>query len=211
MAGCTAHQQPDAAIDAPVYVLRGRYLDWDSSSAGSGCGIAGATVSIRGDASRTTQTLGDGRFELGVHVGDTIDIVPPSEASSCSAPSSTYRVPGVIPVGYQVPISVASYDVRAFTDARTPAGYDSTKTQVLVHMDVHLLDTIVALGSDNAHDPSLAFDGSAWAPGSAGEYVYFPNVTSSGTISVFTVNHFAYGGGNYPDAPGAFIYAEIWQ
>jgi hypothetical protein len=190
---------------APLQVM-GEYVDWDSSDTGAFCGIFGATFTVHGDATQTNMTNPNGRFTLTIDEARAqIDITPPTAQSECSVPKSTYDVPGIMIIDQGVAAAGAIISARSFTVDRAPMfDYDSTKAQVLVHVDGEQR----AVSIDAAHDPTQAFDGTTWAAGDTGGNVYFPNVDpASGSVTVSMSN--ATGTGSVPVTAGTFTYLTI--
>jgi hypothetical protein len=194
------------ADGAPLTVM-GEYVDWDSSDTGAFCGIFGATFTVHGDPSQTNMTNPNGRFTLTIHDARTqVDITPPTAQSECSVPKSTYTVPGIMIIDEQVAGAGAIISARSFTVDRAPMfNYDSTKAQVLVHVD----GTPRAVSIDAAHDPAQAFDGTAWAAGDTGANVYFPNVDPGAGTTKVSVSGGATGTGSVPLAAGTFTYLTV--
>jgi len=88
---------------------------------------------------------------------------------------------------------------------RAPAfGYDNTKAQVFVHVE----GTLGAVTIAAAHDATQAWSGTAWAAGSTGINVLFPNVDpTAGTTTVSATG--ATGGGTIPLAANSFTYVTV--
>jgi hypothetical protein len=193
-------------VDGSPLQVMGEYVDWDSTDTGFFCGIFGATFTVHGDATQTNMTNPNGRFTLTIHDARTqVDITPPTAQSECSNPKSTYNVPGIMIIDEQVASAGAVISARSFTVDRAPMfNYDSTKAQVLVHVD----GTPGAVSIDAAHDATQAFDGTTWAAGDTGVNVYFPNVDpASGSTKVSMSG--ATGTGSVPLAAGTFTYLTV--
>ena len=210
LAACSdGAKKPDAGItDGQPLMFTGEYVDWDSTDTGFFCGIFQATFTVHGDPSRTNLTNPNGRFMLDLAPAQTtqIDITPPTAQSECSQPKSTYNVPGILIADASVIASGQMYSARSFTVDKAPTvGYDSSKAQVLVHVD----GTPRAVSITGNHQPAEAFDGTTWAAGDTGVNVYFPNVDPApGTTTVSTTGS-ALGTGTVPIAAGTFTYVTI--
>lgn len=199
----------DAAItDGQPLMFTGEYVDWFSTDTGFFCGIFQATFTVHGDSSRTNQTNPNGRFTLELAPAQTtqIDITPPTAQSECSQPKSTYNVPGIMIADASVIAAGQMVSARSFTvDAATMVGYDSSKAQVLVHVD----GTPRAVSINGTHQPTEAFDGTTWAAGDTGTNVYFPNVDPAGGMTTVSTTGTAIGTGTVPIAAGTFTYVTL--
>lgn len=211
LAGCSGGggKKPDAAItDGQPLTFTGEYVDWFSTDTGFFCGIFQATFTVHGDATKTSTTNPNGRFTLTLDPKQTtqVDITPPTGQSECSQPKSTYNVPGIIIADASVIASGGMYSARAFTvDAATMVGYDSSKAQVLVHVD----GTPRAVSITGNHQPTEAFDGTMWAAGDTGVNVYFPNVDPAPGMTTVSTTGTALGTGTVPVAAGTFTYVTV--
>jgi hypothetical protein len=200
----------DAAIsDGQPLMFTGEYVDWfTTDDASFFCGIFQATFTVHGDASKTNMTNPNGRFTLMLDPKQTtqIDITPPTAQSECSQPPSTYAVPGIMIADASVIASGQMISARAFTvDAATMVGYDSSKAQVLVHVD----GTPRAVSITGTHQPAEAFDGTMFAAGDTGDNVYFPNVDPAGGTTTISTTGTALGTGTVPIAAGTFTYVTL--
>jgi len=199
----------DAALsDGQPLMFTGEYVDWFSTDTGFFCGIFQATFTVHGDSTRTNQTNPNGRFMLSLAPAQTtqIDITPPTAQSECSQPKSTYNVPGIMIADASVIASGQMISARSFTvDAATGVGYDSSKAQVLVHVD----GTPRAVSITGAHQPAQAFDGTTWAAGDTGVNVYFPNLDPAGGTTTISTTGTALGTGTVPVAAGTFTYVTL--
>ncbi len=185
----------------------GELVDWDSSDA-QFCGILGADVQVRGDPATAKTTPPNGRIELCLAPAPTtlIDVTPPTAASQCTTPASTYDIPGVIVVDQAVVATGALASARLFTVARAPAfGYDATKAQVFVHVD----GTPSPVSISGAHDPAQALGSAGWAAGTTGVDVFFPNVDPTPGSTSVDVTGGAIGTGSDPIAAGTFTYITV--
>jgi hypothetical protein len=185
----------------------GELVDWDSTTA-QFCGIFGATLQVHGDPSRVDHTPPNGRIQLCLASAPTtqIDITPPTAASECAIPKSTYAVPGILVANQAVIASGAVVSARSFTMARAPAfAFDSAKAQVFVHVD----GTPRAVSITGTHDAAQAFDDSTWAAGSTGANVFFPNVDPTPGATSVDVAGGATGTGSVPISAGTFTYLTV--
>ncbi len=205
----------DAAADAPRDADRcgaelsfvGELVDWDSTDQ-QFCGIFGASLEVRGDATRTATTPPNGRIMMCLAAAATtlIDVTPPTAASQCTTPSSSYDIPGVIVVDQSVVATGALGRARSFTMARAPAfAYDVTKAQVFVHVD----GTPRAVSITGSHDPEQAFGTAGWALGATGVDVYFTNVDPTSGSTAIDVVGGALGTGSAPITAGTFTYLTV--
>jgi hypothetical protein len=207
--GGSSGKKIDAALsDGQPLTFTGEYVDWFSTDTGFFCGIFQATFTVHGDSTRTNQTNPNGRFTLELAPAQTtqIDITPPTAQSECSNPKSTYNVPGIMIADASVIASGQMISARSFTVAAEPGvGFDSTKAQVLVHVD----GTPRAVSITGTHQPTEAFDGTSWAAGDSGPNVYFPNVDPTGGTTTISTTGTALGTGSVPIAAGTFTYVTI--
>lgn len=197
--------QPDAGPCGAQLAFEGELVDWDSTDAAF-CGVFGATVEAPGAAAKTTPP--NGRIELCLADAPTtlVDVTPPTAASECTHPPSTYSVPGVIVADRAVLASGALISARSFTTARAPAfGFDPAKAQVFVHVD----GAAGAVSISSPHDPEQAFDGAAWAAGSSGVDVFFPNVDSTDGETEVRLAGGGIGTGPVELTDGAFTYVTV--
>ena len=206
-ASCGDH---NTAVDAPGadVLFTGELVDWDSTDTGFFCGIFGAHLQVHGDPTRTNTTNPNGRFMVMIAAAATtqIDVTPPTAASQCTAPPSTYNVPGILVANKAVIDSGAIISARSFDVDRAPMfGYDAAKAQVLVHVD----GMRRAPSITGTHDATQAFDGTAWAMGTSGVNVYFPNVDPTGGTTTISVQGGAVGTGPVPIAAGTFTYVTV--
>src|SRR3569623_173405 len=163
------------SVDAGPTAVMGELVDMSSTDTGFFCGILGAPVTVHGAPPQLDMTHPHGRIEgITLHEARAqLDIAPPTDTSECSQPPSTYTTPGIMIVDAQVAASGAVISARMFTAANAPDfGYDSTKAQVLVHVD----GTPRPGSISGMHAATQAIDGSAWAPGDTGANEVFPHV-----------------------------------
>jgi hypothetical protein len=202
-----ASRSPDAAKDGGACVaFTGELVDWDSTDA-QFCGIFGASIQVHGDPASAKTTPPNGRIELCVAPTTTLlDVTPPTEASQCTTPSSTYGVPGVIVVNEAVLAHGTLVSTRSFTVARAPAfAYDATKAQVFVHVD----GTPSAVSITGTHDPAQALGTAGWAAGSTGANVFLPNVDPTPGATDVELAGGGLGTGSVPLAAGTFTYVTL--
>jgi hypothetical protein len=194
-------------VDGAPLAVMGEYVDFDSTDTGFFCGIFGATFTVHGDPTQTNMTNPNGRFQLMIHDARTqVDITPPTAQSECTTPKSTYNVPGIMIIDEQVVAAQATLSARSFTVDRAPMfNYDSTKAQVLIHVD----GAQRAVSIDAAHDATQAFNGATWAAGDVGTNIYFPNVDPSAGTTNVSVAGGAVGTGSIPLAAGTFTYLTV--
>jgi hypothetical protein len=195
-------------VDAAPLQVMGEFVDWMDTGTDTGffCGIKNAMFTVHDDPSQTDMTNPNGRFTLTIHDARTqVDITPPSAVSECSVPPSNYTLPAIMIIDEQVAASGAILSAREFTTAQTPAGFDITKAQVLVHVD----GTPRAVSITGTHDAVQAFDGTNWAAGDTGVNVYFPNVDPSPGTTKVTTTGSALGTGSIPIAAGTFSFLTI--
>lgn len=184
----------------------GEIVDWDSSDT-QFCGVFGATLTARGDTSRSDTTNPNGRFELCLaRSGPThLDLVPPTGASMCSAAGS-YAFPGLVIANPQVIATATLFSARMIGMMRAGAMFDPAKAVVLVHSE----GTSHPVTSSAAHDAAMAWDGAQWGTGDSGANVVFPNTDiSGGTTTIGVASGSAIGTGSVPVAAGTFTYVTI--
>jgi len=209
----------DAAIDAPADVgdagpcgadlfFTGEMVDFDSTDT-TFCGIFGAGFTVAGDATRTDTTNPNGRFELCLPASAStvrVDITPPTGPSECTIPKSTYAVPGILIADKAVIEAGVMYSTRSFTVSRAPGfAYDPTKAQVFVHVE----GIQRAISISGTGDAAQAWDGAAWAAGTTGINVFFPNVDPTPGTTTVSMAGGALGTGAVPIAAGTFTYVTI--
>ena len=138
-----------------------------------------------------------------------IDVVPPTGPSECVTGIGLYTLPGIIMTGSAVINSGQTVSYRMIGMDRiqpffTGLGvtYDASKAIVFVHV----AGTQKAVTSSAAHDTALAWSGTAWAAGSTGIDVVFPN-TAVGTSTVDAGG--AIGAGSVPAVAGTITYVTL--
>jgi len=200
-------------VDAPAakLELQGEIVDWDETDA-LFCGVKGANLTVRSDTTLTETTAPNGRIDLMVP-GDAsveIDVVPPTAPSECVTGIGLYTLPGIIMTGSAVINSGQTVSYRMIGMDRiqpffTGLGvtYDASKAIVFVHV----AGTQKAATSSAAHDTALAWSGTAWAAGSTGVDVVFPN-TAVGTTMV-DAGTGAIGAGSIPAVAGTITFVTL--
>jgi hypothetical protein len=210
---------PDASPDTPPDVasgcgadllFTGEIVDWDSIG---DCGVASAKVTVRGQPAQTDDSNFNGRFEVCVpHQGQTtVDVTQSATPSRCAQVAGAYPVRGVfIADPAVIDLNALSFSARAMTQARQDAmftqigqAFSAAKAQLVVH--VAGTPRVVAISS--AHAAAQRYDGSSWAAGDTGAYVFFPNV-DPGTAMI-TVTGGAVGTGAVMLEAGAYTYVTV--
>ncbi len=167
--------EPDATGDSGLcgatgVFFTGELLDFDSTSA-SFSGINDATLTVRGDATKTDQTAPNGRFELCLSDEPSVIVdVTPSAASG--------YIPGIAVVSKEV-ASSGGYSMRSFTTTRGMAGFGftSSKAQVFVHVAGVARDITISAAIERAY----SFTGTTWDAGNnRGTNVLLANVNPAG-------------------------------
>lgn len=214
-----ASQADAAAIDGPAdadfvnFPFSGLYVDWDST-ASAPCGIAGATWTVKYDASRVATTDSAGAFTIPLtNYLALLDIEPPSTASTCTTPSSTYTIPGIAVAPPAIVLRGVDYVARSLTTARVAtfyaqigAAFDTTRANLLVHV----VGPERAISISAPHAAAQRFDGATWSAGAMGTDVYFPNIEiPSPSVTIVTVDGGALGTGSVPLAAGAITYMTV--
>jgi hypothetical protein len=213
----------DAAIDAPAdtapspcgsdQLLAGELVDWDSTGAGdSFCGVLGATWQVHGDATRTDTTPPNGRVQLCLAAATTtqIDITPPTDPSPCLAAPGTYTLPALFVASQAVIATGKTFSVRDFTSARAgSANFGATIDPAKAQVYVDEIGGAAAASLAASHDPSQAYDGSAWAAGSAGSGVFFPNVDPTAGTTTLAVTGATAGPTTVPVVAGHITYVAV--
>jgi hypothetical protein len=202
----------DDAQPGPDIQYTGELVDWDSTD-NVFCGVFAATFQVRGDTARMDSTNPNGRFDFMIAGYQTtlVDITPPSAASQCVTTGS-YMYPGIAVADKDVIATGQLQSLRMITAGRiapffTSFGlaFDATKA----HVFVHVAGTPKAVSISAAHDTTLAFDGTAWAAGSMGANVYFPNVATSSASTAVSVEGGGTGTGDVPLTAGTFTYLTV--
>jgi hypothetical protein len=163
-------------------------------------------------AAQTDDSNFNGRFEVCVaQQGQTIvDVTQSTTASRCAAVAGVYPVRGVLIADPAVTaINAQSFSARAMTQARQDAmftqigsAYDPAKAQLVVHV----AGTPHAVAISSAHAASQRYDGSNWAAGDTGAYVFFPNVGPGPTTITIAG---AVGPGSVTLEAGAYTYVTF--
>ena len=193
----------------------GEYVDWDSSDA-SFLGIDNATVTVEGDAGSaiTEKTPPNGRltFCLQTTTNPLISFTPdPTDTGDPYLPGLAFANELVFKAGGQASSRSmrASRVVTMFQ--QIGSAFDPTKGQLVVHTT----NTAATLSISQAHDAVQAYDTNGnWSAGSAGEYVFFPNIATTGTVSLTASDTTLLGLGSIPvtgdgSGSGHLTYAEV--
>jgi hypothetical protein len=199
-------------VDAPAaqLELQGEIVDWDEVDA-TFCGVKGAVLTVHSDSTLTETTPPNGRIDMMVPGAPSvqIDVVPPPTMSECASGIGLYTLPGIIMSSWVVVTSGQTVSYRMIGMDRiqpffTGLGvtYDASKAIVFVHV----AGTQKPVTSSAAHDAALAWDGTAWAAGSTGIDVVFPN-TAVGTSMVDAGG--ALGAGSVPAVAGTITYVTL--
>jgi hypothetical protein len=148
----------------------GEYVDWDQTGSKS-CGISGARFQPR-DGGGVDNTATNGRFDLCVPNKPItlVEIAPPSQASPCSTPPGSYKLPGLAVASKDVFLAGGLWSGRTFVMGRQTV--DTAKAQVFVH--VHGKAREVSIGA--AHGQAQARTDSGWQAGAMGQDVFFQDV-----------------------------------
>jgi hypothetical protein len=188
----------DAAVDAPTDTpggcgadafFTGEVIDWDATAT-KFCGVFNARLTVRGAPTRTDLTSPNGRFELCLarEAQTVIDVVFPTTQSECTTPRDTYPVPAVLVVPQGTFEAEGMFSGRAMTAMRQAAmftqvgaAYDAGQAQLVVHV----LGEATAVAISSSHAATQAFDGTAWAAGTTGKDVFFPNVAPGATTVTY--------------------------
>lgn len=187
----------------------GEIVNWSSNPQGDFCGVLGATLANTNGGEISTAP--NGRFDTCIPKGTAVTLVPvtpPATPGGCST-GRTYSTaatmvadPTTIQAGADFSLRLFDDDTRTTFFQQVGAAYDATKGQLLVHV---FGDTTRDIAISSAHDAAQAYVGgsatSAWAAGTHGDYVFFPNVALDGTTKI-TVAGQAIGAGAVSPAAG---------
>lgn len=214
---------PDAPIDTPPdmtmgcgadMTFTGEIVDWDSNpSSGPGCGVSGATVTVRGQPGRTDSSNFNGRFEVCAarQAQTPVDVSYSASASTCAAVAGAYPVRAVLIAAQAViEASSQSFSARAMTQGRqdqmfTQVGqaYSAAKAQLIVHVVGAERQVVISV----PHAPAQRYNGATWGAGDTGPYVFFPNV-DAGAVQL-TVTGGAVGTGTLMLEAGAYTQVTV--
>jgi hypothetical protein len=131
--------------------------------------------------------------------------------SRCAAVAGAYPVRGVL-IAQQAVIDLGpqSFSARAMTQARQDAmftqigqPYSASQAQLVVHV----AGTPRAVSISSTHAATQRYNGTAWAAGDTGSYVFFPNVDPGATQ--ITVAGGAVGTGLVTLEAGAYTYVTV--
>ncbi|MEO7097059.1 MAG: hypothetical protein ABI175_27615 [Polyangiales bacterium] len=218
LVGCSDDANKDASVDidngscGDQVRFTGEYVDWDTHTAF--CGIKDATLDVVGGATDTTAP--NGRFDLclpGANVNTTLTITPPTAASQCTSPASTYTTPTTIYASKAVIKGGGFYSARSITMARLPAfftqigqTYDPAKAIVVVHVNGA---TPRAVSLSGTHGAPQVVIGAAWVAGDTGTDVVFPNVDAATGKAKLSVTGGGLGEGDVPVTAGAITNVAV--
>jgi hypothetical protein len=214
---------PDTPSDTPPGMCgadasyTGDIVDWDSTEA-TFCGVFGAKWTVRGDATRTSTTAPNGRFQLCVkhQAQSLVDVVPPTRGSECpglsGTPMNTYQLQGVAIASDAVIAAGGAYSARAMTQARVLTMATQIGAPLAAdhgQLVVHVSGTPRQVSISAPHAAAQRFDGSAWAAGDTGSDVFFPNVDLSGGAVTVSMTGTSVGTGSYTLEPGKLTYLSV--
>ncbi len=186
LAACSDDGGKDASVDidngscGDQLRFTGEYVDWDAQA--GFCGIKGAVVEVEGGGAMDS-TAPNGRFDLclsSANVNTRLNITQPTAASQCTQPASTYTLPTILYVNKTVIKAGGFFSGRSMTMARQTSffalmgqTFDPTRALVVVHVN-GMTPRAVTLSGE--HGAPWAINGTTWAAGDTGAYVFFPNV-----------------------------------
>lgn len=205
-----ADAPPDSGMCPAARLFTGELVDWDSSEMAF-CGVFGATYQVQGDPSRIDQTNPNGRFQicLASAAATRIDITPPTDASQCTVPMSTYSIPGLAVADPAVIATGKLISMRAWTDARAASlGFtpDAAKANVFVHVE----NTPQPVSISSTSDTPQYWNGTTWSTtGPTGIDVFFPNVDVGTGMTTVTMMGGAVGSGAVPVEAGKITYVTL--
>lgn len=192
----------------------GSIVDWDASEANF-CGVNEATVMDGPDGGQDS-TAPNGRYDLCIdHAPATTALTVTGSAtnSQCTTPPSTYTVPAILVASKAIIEGGKAHSGRMFTEARKAAfftemgiAYDPTKAHVLVYQS----GTPRAASLTAASAPAWANDGTTWAAGATGSYVFFGNVDPTGGSTDVAVAGGAVGTGAIPLAANQLTLVSLF-
>jgi hypothetical protein len=213
--GTTNDASPDTPPDMATgcgadLFFTGEIVDWDSQGE---CGVADATITVRGQPAQTDMSSFNGRFEVCVprQAQTVVDVAHSANASRCAAVGGAYPVRGIF-LAQQAVIAASelSFSARAMTQARQDAmftqigeAYNGTRAQLVVRV----AGTQRAVSIAASHAATQRHNGAAWEPGDTGGYVLFPNVAPGATQ--LSVAGGAVGTGMITLEAGAYTYVTV--
>jgi len=196
-------------IDAPCVPFMAEYVDWNSSSTGTFCGIQTATWTIHG-TNVTDHTAPNGRVILCLPDQDKVDldVTPPTMGSECTVPTGQmYTIGGTTIVDKAVLAAGGQYSTRDFT---TMVAQSFNFNPAKAHVFVFINGTPRPVSLTGTHDTPLQYtDATGWVAGDAGTYVYFPNVDPTPGTATVSMTGNAVGVGDVPLTAGAFTYIAV--
>lgn len=219
----------DAAIDAPAidaagpdasdgpcgfyfYQLTAAFLDWDATT-DAPCAITGSRWYVHLDG-RYETTDAAGRLAICLASNNPeLDIHPPPTASTCTTPSSSYSIPGLVIATRSVADAGGALVARSLDDARIGpfyASFGSTFDATRGQLFVHVIGAPRAVAIAAPHAAAQAWGGTAWASGDTGGDVFFPNIDLGATATTdVTVTGGALGTGSVPLVAGTITYMAV--
>jgi hypothetical protein len=208
---------PDTPVDMPPGTcgantfFTGEIIDWDSTDT-KFCGVFSSKLTVRGQAAPADTTNPNGRFEVCVphQAQSLVDVAHSMSASPCAGVTGSYPVRAVLVAEQAVIDAGGVFSARAMTQARQDAmftqigqAYSATQAQLVVHVG----GTPRQVSISANHAATQRFDGTTWAAGDTGSYVFFPNV-DPGSVQV-TVASGAIGATTLPVEAGAYTYVSV--
>ncbi|HEX4422845.1 MAG TPA: hypothetical protein VH165_33245 [Kofleriaceae bacterium] len=174
----------------------GEIVDWDSTAANF-CGVFKATVTVRGDTTRTSMTNPNGRFQLCLaHQAETVlEVTPPADASQCASMPGTYMKSGIIILEQSVVDAGALASARLITETRRATmfsgglTYSAGQAQIVVHIVGTSHPVTYSSGNVSTFQQ---FNGTAWSAvagqtPTTGNDVLLPGADVSGGAVTVTV------------------------
>jgi hypothetical protein len=213
--GTTKDASPDTPPDMAAgcgadLFFTGEIVDWDSQG---DCGVADATVTVRGTPAQTDMSNFNGRFEVCVprQAQTIVDVAHSPNASRCAAVGGAYPVRGIF-IAQQAVIAAneLSFSARAMTQARQDAMFTqigATYSAGQAQLVVRVAGTQRAVSIAASHAATQRHNGTAWEPGDTGGYVFFPNVAPGATQ--LSVAGGAIGAGMITLEAGAYTYVTV--
>ena len=201
----------DAAAEQVTFT--GEMIDWDSDHAGAFCGVYNVSLVEHGNAANTDKTAPNGRMVMMVPDENTvrIDVTPPATASQCATGIGLYQLPGIIITGKGQLDSGKDNSFRMIGMTRLTAWYSQfglTYDPAKVIVFVHVEGTPVAVKSSATSDAPVANTEAAWAAGSTGQNVVFPN-TAVGTSAISLDGVTALNAQTVPTVAGTITYITL--
>ena len=209
---------PDAFCGANLFYT-GEYVDWDSSDA-QFLGIFNATWAVADDTTSrpVAHTAPNGRFLLCINSGTDPSItITPDPTNTGSNGSDTY-LPGVALAKHLQIASGIITSTRSMRLSRAASlfqqigdgtsAYDAAKGQLFVHASGSAVAVALSISAASLAPQAYGI-GEAWAAGSAGTYVYFPNIELTGPTVTLSAASAIDGTGDLPISAGHLTYVEV--